>query len=38
VSNQPEPAQAGNFQFAVKLFVIAGIVLAALWAIDKFAV
>jgi flagellar biogenesis protein FliO len=35
VSNQPEPAPAGNFQFGVKLFLIAGLVLAALWAIDK---
>lgn len=35
MSNQPEPAPAGNFQFGVKLFLIAGLVLAALWAIDK---
>jgi flagellar biogenesis protein FliO len=38
VSNQPEPAPASNFQFGVKLFLIAGIVLAALWAIDRFAI
>ena len=35
MSNQTEPAPASNFLFGVKLFVIAGIVLAALWAIDK---
>lgn len=38
MSNQPEPAPASNFLFGVKIFLAAALVLAALWAIDKFAI
>lgn len=35
--NNGAPAAGGNTMFAVKLFVIAGVVLAALWWVDKMA-